>query len=113
MIAPRNRSPRAAGRAALAALAAGVALGLVWGPEEAESRPAVARTLSAPERDSLITALHKERALTEEWLKKEPTSYLAAVRRLDFDRATRLTVGRAADNEIGRASCRERVWIAV
>jgi hypothetical protein len=55
---------------------------------------------SATARDSLTAAIQKDRADTETWLKSSPTSYLAAVRRVDFEDHPTLTVGRAAGNDV-------------
>lgn len=62
--------------------------------------PASPVTLAPAERDSLTRALVAERAETQEWLKSSPTSYLAAVQRVDFGKAGALTLGRAADNSV-------------
>ncbi len=51
-------------------------------------------------RDSLTHALSQGRTETAEWLKSSPTSYFAAVQRVDFGTNTALTVGRAADNSV-------------
>src|SRR5262245_45073495 len=56
--------------------------------------------MDAATRDSLIALIQKDRADTERWLKSDPTSYLAAVRRLDFDDRARLSVGSAAGNDL-------------
>jgi hypothetical protein len=50
--------------------------------------------------DSFIRLIEKERADTREWLRSSPTSYLAAVNRIDFGEKTTLTVGRAEDNDL-------------
>jgi uncharacterized protein (DUF1684 family) len=45
-------------------------------------------------------AILKDRADTEKWLRSDPTSYLAAVARTNFEGRKTLTVGRAADNDV-------------
>ena len=78
--------------AAIPALAALVGLGVA---------PVGARAAIDPSaRDSLVRSIEKGRSDTEAWLKSDSTSYLAAVRRLDFDERTTLTVGRATGNDL-------------
>src|SRR5215831_13075858 len=63
--------------------------------------PVAARAATDPAaRDSLVRSIEKGRSGTEAWLKSDSTSYLAAVRRLDFDERTTLTVGRATGNDL-------------
>jgi uncharacterized protein len=50
--------------------------------------------------DAVIKEIEKERAETREWLCHEPTSYLAAVDRIDFNEKKALTAGSAADNDL-------------
>jgi uncharacterized protein (DUF1684 family) len=50
--------------------------------------------------DTLRHGIEKDREQTREWLKTSPTSYLAAIRRVDFGDKTSLMVGRAADNDV-------------
>jgi len=57
-------------------------------------------TLSRSAADSIRAAIEKDRDETRSWLKTSPTSYLATVRRVDFGGRERLTVGRAADNDV-------------
>ena len=45
--------------------------------------------------DSITAAIVADRQETETWLRSQPTSYLAAVSRMDFDGRSTLTVGRA------------------
>ena len=55
----------------------------------------------APARaDSLRTAILKDRAETETWLKSNPSSYLAAVSRRDFGERASLVVGRDAASDV-------------
>jgi uncharacterized protein len=56
--------------------------------------------LTPAETDSLTQAILKDRADTEQWLKNDPTSYLATVQRVDFGAKTMLTVGRDPDNDV-------------
>ena len=44
--------------------------------------------------------IEKERADNNEWLRSSPTSYLAAVDRIDFNEKKTLTVGQAEDNDL-------------
>ena len=45
--------------------------------------------------DSITASILADRQETETWLRSQPTSYLAAIARIDFDQRTTLTVGRA------------------
>ena len=65
---------------------------------QAHAATAAAETIQ--ERDSITASIQKDRDDTEKWLKESPTSYLAAVRRIDFDGRPALTVGRAAGNDV-------------
>jgi hypothetical protein len=56
--------------------------------------------LTPAEADSLTTAILKDRAETEEWLKNGETSYLAAVQRVDFGARKTLAIGRDPDNDV-------------
>jgi len=62
--------------------------------------PARPATLTDVERDTLIEAIQADRESTEVWLKSAPNSYLATIERRDFGRSTRLSVGRAPDNDV-------------
>ena len=62
--------------------------------------PARPATLTDVERDTLTEAILADRESTAVWLKSAPNSYLATIGRRDFGRSTRLTVGRAADNDV-------------
>jgi uncharacterized protein (DUF1684 family) len=68
-------------------------------PAPPAARPGPA-TLTRAEADSVRGAIEKDREETREWLKSSPTSYLATVRRVDYLRRDRLTVGRAPDNSV-------------
>jgi len=57
-------------------------------------------SLTPAERDAVIKDLEKDRAETAQWLKSDPTSYLATIDRRDFEQRKSLTVGRAADNDV-------------
>lgn len=58
------------------------------------------RDMSKNARDSIAMAIEKDRKETEQWLKSSPSSYLAAIQRVDFGERTKLTVGRAEDNDV-------------
>jgi hypothetical protein len=68
-----------------------------------------ASLLAAPARPVMLSPsaaavvlkeIAKDRADTQQWLKSDPSSYLATVDRRDFETRTTLTVGRAADNDL-------------
>jgi uncharacterized protein (DUF1684 family) len=56
--------------------------------------------LSKTAADKATAAIVKDRADTEAWLRADPTSYLAAIARTNFDGRKTVTVGRAADNDV-------------
>ncbi len=56
--------------------------------------------LSKAAADAAVKAIQKDRAETEAWLRSDPTSYLAAVGRMNFEGRKTLSVGRAADNDV-------------
>ena len=62
-------------------------------------------TATGPVKTDTATAnvitkeIEKERSETHEWLKSSPTSYLAAVDRVDFGQKPALSVGRAEEND--------------
>jgi len=56
--------------------------------------------MTATEQDSLVKATLKDRKDTADWLKSAPTSYLAAIQRVDFDGRSRLTIGSSADCDV-------------
>jgi uncharacterized protein (DUF1684 family) len=58
---------------------------------------ALPQRLSAPDRDSIANAFATERRAEQEDLHHSPTSYLAAIERVDFGSASRLVVGRDPD----------------
>jgi uncharacterized protein (DUF1684 family) len=58
--------------------------------------PAAAR--SAP--DSITAAIIADRKDTEDWLRSKPSSYLAAVSRVDFEQRATLTLGGAPGNDV-------------
>ncbi len=58
------------------------------------------RRSADPGSGSLIKEIEKTRADTIEWLRRSPTSYLAAIDRIDFGENKALTVGSAADNDL-------------
>jgi len=59
-----------------------------------------AMAASSTPSDTLVAAIRTDRADTETWLRTSPTSYLAAVSRVDFDNRRELTVGSAAGNDV-------------
>ena len=62
--------------------------------------PAGPVKLGAVAADSVIVAMQRERTDTQNWLRTSPTSYLAAIQRVDFGSKPLLTVGRASDNDV-------------
>jgi hypothetical protein len=56
--------------------------------------------MSGAARDSVISAIEKDRTDTIEWLKSSATSYLATVDRKDFNDRTTLTIGRDPTNDL-------------
>jgi len=50
--------------------------------------------------NSVIKEIEKTRADTRDWLRSSPTSYLAAIDRIDFNEKRTLTVGSAAGNDL-------------
>ena len=56
--------------------------------------------LTPSEATAVTAAIEKDRTDTEQWLRADPTSYLATVDRRDFLSKATLTVGRAADNDV-------------
>lgn len=53
--------------------------------------------LGAAERDSILRAIEKDRVDTEQSLRTSPTSYFAAVVRVDFGNARSMVLGRAPE----------------
>jgi hypothetical protein len=62
--------------------------------------PARPVKLSPAETEAATRELLDQRARAEAWLRKDATSYLATVRRVDFGEQAVLTVGRAPDNDV-------------
>jgi uncharacterized protein len=62
--------------------------------------PAEPVTLSPDSALKVLQEIEKDRQETRDWLKSEPTSYLAAVSRRDFGEEATLTVGRAPGNDV-------------
>jgi uncharacterized protein len=62
--------------------------------------PARPVKLSRDAAEKAKKEIEKERADSKEWLRGSPTSYLAAVERLDFNGKKTLTVGSAVDNDL-------------
>jgi hypothetical protein len=63
-------------------------------------KAAVPARYSPAKADTIRAAIEKDRADTREWLKSAPTSYLAAMQRVDFLDRTRLRVGRSASCDV-------------
>jgi uncharacterized protein (DUF1684 family) len=55
---------------------------------------------AASGQDSLVRVIEKDRKETQEWLRTSPSSYLAAIRRVDFGDRTALNVGRSPENDL-------------
>jgi len=66
-------------------------------PETKAAGPVVPDKTAA---EKIINEIKKERSETENWLLSSPTSYLAAIDRVDFNDRKTLTVGKAADNNL-------------
>ena len=49
---------------------------------------------------AIIKDIEKDRDETRKWLQSDPTSYLAAIDRVDFGEKQALTVGSSADNDV-------------
>ncbi len=62
--------------------------------------PARPVALTPAVADSVREAIRKDRADTQKWLREGPTSYLAAIQRVDFGNKALLTVGRSPDNDV-------------
>jgi uncharacterized protein (DUF1684 family) len=62
--------------------------------------PAQPAKLDKAQTEKIIKEIEKDRADSEEWLRSSPTSYFAAIDRINFDRKNVLMVGRAADNDV-------------
>ncbi len=62
--------------------------------------PAQPVKLEKTAAEQIIKEIEKHRADEEEWLRSSPTSYFAAIERVDFNQKKMLTVGRAADNDL-------------
>lgn len=65
-----------------------------------QSGPAQPVKLDRNAAAKVIGEIEKERAENNNWLRADPTSYLAAIDRIDFNRKQSLTVGRADDNDL-------------
>lgn len=82
-------------------LVAALLAGLMAGPAGCgRSAKETGATLSAAEADTLMKSYAKDRSDTQEWLKSNPTSYLATTQRQDFGDRTSLTVGSGAGNDV-------------
>ncbi len=63
-------------------------------------RPARPVKLDKKTADKITRDIEKERADSIKWLAEDPTSYLAASDRIDFNQKKSLTVGSAEDNDL-------------
>jgi FHA domain len=77
-----------------------LALALVALAEPHAIGPAGPVQLTKGAAETVIKALQKDRADSENWLRSDATSYLATIARRDFGDKKTLTIGRAADNEV-------------
>src|SRR6185295_1064729 len=68
-----------------------LALSALHGTSQAAAR-------SSP--DSITAAILTDRKDTEDWLRSKPTSYLAAISRVDFEQRPTLTLGSAPGNDM-------------
>ena len=66
----------------------------------AAAEPAGAPVLSGAEEKSVRESLLKDRRDAREWLRSDPGSYLAAVKRVDFGSRQALTAGSAHDDDV-------------
>ncbi len=62
--------------------------------------PARPVRLDSGAAEKVVKEIEQERAENSEWLRTSPTSYLAAVDRIDFGEKKMLTVGSAPDNDL-------------
>lgn len=62
--------------------------------------PARSQSDANASSDSLVAAIGSDRAASMEWLRTSPTSYLAAIARVDFEGKSRLTIGRDPSNDV-------------
>lgn len=77
-----------------------VLLALLLAAPAAWAAPAKPVALSAASLDSLKAAHDKDQRETREWLATSPTSYLAAVGRVDYGKRTSMIVGSAASADL-------------
>jgi len=77
-----------------------LALTLVALAEPQAIGPARPVQLAKGAGETVIKALQKDRADTEQWLRSDATSYLATIARRDFGDKKTLTIGRAVDNDV-------------
>ncbi len=75
-------------------------LALAAASPAAGTRPPGPAALTSSEADSLRRMLEKDREDTRQWLKSGATSYLATVRRVEFQRRASLTVGRGESSDV-------------
>jgi uncharacterized protein len=60
--------------------------------------------LDAASAEAIKKEIEKDREETRTWLRASPTSYLAAIDRIDFEDKKTLTAGKASDNDVPLAS---------
>jgi uncharacterized protein len=75
-------------------------LGKPSGPAVAIAIPVGPTPLAPAVADTIRRSIEKDRAKTEEWLRSEPTSYLATIVRRDFGSRKSLTLGSAPGNDV-------------
>src|SRR5688572_18084829 len=56
--------------------------------------------LAKADAEAVIKEIQKDRADTENWLRSDPTSYLATIDRKAFGEKKTMTIGRAGDNDV-------------
>jgi uncharacterized protein len=75
----------------------GASLGCSFFRSDGPSRPV---QLDKSDAVQATKDIEKDREETKEWLRSSPSSYLAAIARIDFNGKNTLTVGRGPDNDV-------------
>jgi hypothetical protein len=70
---------------------------LIWLATTTLARPV---QLAKAAADAVVAGIQKDRADAQDWLRTDPTSYLATIDRRDFGVKKTLSVGQAMDNDI-------------
>jgi uncharacterized protein len=70
---------------------------LIWLATTTLARPV---QLAKAAAEAVVAAIQKDRADAQDWLRTDPTSYLATIDRRDFGVKKTLSVGQAMDNDI-------------